>query len=89
MPADMDRPTRKSVLVVDDSPEYIELVTSLLKDTYRIRVATSGSRAPQPAFQPLRRTVQRGVDRRFARDRYSANVRIDSRPNRNSFEKHS
>jgi PAS domain S-box-containing protein len=45
MPADMDRPTRKSVLVVDDSPEYIELVTSLLKDTYRIRVATSGSRA--------------------------------------------
>jgi signal transduction histidine kinase len=30
------------------------------------------------AFRPLRRTVQDLVDRRFARERYSANVRIDA-----------
>jgi signal transduction histidine kinase len=39
--------------------------------------AASGTLVAAVAFQPLRRTVQRGVDRRFARDRYSANVRID------------
>ena len=40
--------------------------------------AAGGTLVAAVAFQPLRRTVQRGVDRRFARDRYSANVRIDA-----------
>src|SRR3982751_6026336 len=36
---------RKTVLVVDDAPSNIQIVSSILKDTYKIRVATSGARA--------------------------------------------
>lgn len=36
---------RKLVLVVDDAPANIQVVQSILKDEYRIRVATSGAKA--------------------------------------------
>jgi sigma-B regulation protein RsbU (phosphoserine phosphatase) len=36
---------KKVVLVVDDAPSNIQVVQSILKDEYRIRIATSGERA--------------------------------------------
>lgn len=36
---------RKTVLVVDDAPANIQVVTSILKDIYKIRVATNGAKA--------------------------------------------
>jgi len=36
---------RKLVLVVDDAPANIQVVQSILKDDYKIRVATSGAKA--------------------------------------------
>ena len=36
---------RKSVLVVDDSPDNLTLMSQLLKDTYQVKVANSGERA--------------------------------------------
>jgi signal transduction histidine kinase len=40
--------------------------------------AAGGTLIAAMAFRPLRRTVQDLVDRRFARERYSASVRIDA-----------
>jgi len=46
---------KKTVLVVDDAPANLQIVNSILKDDYKIRVATSGAKAlvlvkvkPQP-----------------------------------------
>jgi serine phosphatase RsbU (regulator of sigma subunit) len=36
---------RKTVLLVDDAPANIQIVTSILKDIYKIRVATNGTKA--------------------------------------------
>ncbi|CAA7624801.1 response regulator [Magnetospirillum sp. SS-4] len=36
---------RKTILVVDDTPENLAIVAGVLKDSYRTRVATSGARA--------------------------------------------
>jgi putative two-component system response regulator len=36
---------RQSILVVDDTPDNISLVHGLLRDTYKVRVATSAQRA--------------------------------------------
>jgi sigma-B regulation protein RsbU (phosphoserine phosphatase) len=36
---------KKTVLVVDDAPSNIQIVSSILKDTYKIRVATNGAKA--------------------------------------------
>ncbi len=36
---------KKTVLLVDDAPANIQVVTSILKDIYKIRVATSGAKA--------------------------------------------
>lgn len=36
---------KQCVLVVDDSPENIDLLSEVLHDEYRIRVATSGEKA--------------------------------------------
>jgi putative two-component system response regulator len=50
-------PAKSSILVVDDTPENLRLVSALLKDDYKVRVATSGRQAlelavqtPQPAL---------------------------------------
>lgn len=47
--------SRRTVLVVDDTPDNLSLMSGLLKDTYRVRVANGGERAlaiaradPQP-----------------------------------------
>ena len=40
----------QSILIVDDQPENIRILTELLKAEYRIRVATSGEKAIQAAL---------------------------------------
>ena len=39
----------KIVMVVDDAPANIQIVNSILKDTYKVRVATTGAKALQLA----------------------------------------
>jgi len=46
----MQTPTRYSVLIVDDTPANLALLTEVLRDDYRTRVATSGEKALQIAF---------------------------------------
>jgi len=41
----MNAEEKKIVLLVDDAPANIQIVNSILKDTYRIRVATNGAKA--------------------------------------------
>src|ERR1700734_2121173 len=41
----MTQVNQKTVLVVDDAPANIQIVNSILKDIYKIRVTTSGSKA--------------------------------------------
>jgi serine phosphatase RsbU (regulator of sigma subunit) len=41
----MEAEEKKVVLLVDDAPANIQVVNSILKDTYRIRVATNGGKA--------------------------------------------
>jgi phosphoserine phosphatase RsbU/P len=36
---------KKTILVVDDAPSNIQVVNSILKDTYKIRIATNGAKA--------------------------------------------
>src|SRR3954453_14378432 len=36
---------KQTVLVVDDAPANIQVVNSILKDTYKIRIATNGAKA--------------------------------------------
>ena len=41
----VDLLSRQTVLVVDDATENIDLLSGILGDDYRIRVATSGEKA--------------------------------------------
>jgi phosphoserine phosphatase RsbU/P len=41
----MEAEEKKIVLLVDDAPANIQVVNSILKDSYRIRVATNGAKA--------------------------------------------
>ena len=50
-----EKDQKQTVLVVDDAPANIQVVNSILRDTYKIRIATSGAKAlelvkagPQP-----------------------------------------
>jgi serine phosphatase RsbU (regulator of sigma subunit) len=36
---------KQTVLVVDDAPSNIQIVNSILKDTYKVRIATTGAKA--------------------------------------------
>jgi len=36
---------KKTILLVDDAPSNIQVVNSILKDTYKIRIATNGAKA--------------------------------------------
>jgi hypothetical protein len=38
-------PEKRTVLAVDDTPENLSLLSEVLKDEYRVRVANSGERA--------------------------------------------
>jgi putative two-component system response regulator len=40
---------KQTVLVVDDAPESLLLITSLLKDSYKVKIATDGKKALQIA----------------------------------------
>ena len=40
-----DKEEKKLLLVVDDNPSHIHVVHSILKDDYKIRIATSGTKA--------------------------------------------
>lgn len=37
--------TRKTILVVDDTPDNLSLMAALLKDTYRVKLANGGEKA--------------------------------------------
>ena len=41
----IDAPDRATVLVVDDTPDNLSLMIGLLKDDYRVKVASSGEKA--------------------------------------------
>ena len=41
----LDYPEKASILVVDDTPDNLALMSDLLKDHYRVRVANNGERA--------------------------------------------
>src|SRR3984957_13863911 len=41
----MTQVNQKTVLVVDDAPANIQIVNSILKDLYKIRIATTGAKA--------------------------------------------
>jgi CheY-like chemotaxis protein len=41
----MPEANRKCILIVDDAPENISIVTNVLRDIYRTKVATNGFRA--------------------------------------------
>lgn len=47
---DWDPNEKQTVLVVDDAPENIALITKLLKELYKVKIATSGKKALQIAF---------------------------------------
>ena len=44
------RPSQQTILVVDDTPENIDLLTEVLNPHYRTRIATNGDRALKIAF---------------------------------------
>ena len=45
----------KTVLLVDDEPANIQIVNSILKDTYKIRIATNGAKALEIANQVMKK----------------------------------
>jgi putative two-component system response regulator len=47
---DSDYDEKQTILIVDDTPENISLITAMLKDIYKIKIATSGKKALQIAF---------------------------------------
>lgn len=47
---DSNNEPKQTVLVVDDTPDNLSLITSLLKDLYRVKIATTGNKALQIAF---------------------------------------
>ena len=45
-----DQPEKQVILIVDDLPETIALISALLKDHYKVTVATNGKDALRIAF---------------------------------------
>src|SRR5437016_3046421 len=45
MPAMQSADQKQTVLVVDDTPSNIQIVNSILKDFYKVRIATNGAKA--------------------------------------------
>src|ERR1017187_10096627 len=43
-------PSQQTILVVDDTPENIDLLTEVLNPHYRTRIATNGDKALKIAF---------------------------------------
>ena len=44
---------KKVILIVDDAPEHLNMLSSLLKDTYKTKVATSGKKALDIALSDI------------------------------------
>lgn len=47
--------TQKTVLVVDDAPENIDIVSSILEGKYKVRAATDGEKALKIILNPDKR----------------------------------
>ncbi|HPC85973.1 MAG TPA: response regulator [Smithellaceae bacterium] len=47
---DSNHEQQQTILVVDDTPDNLTMITSLLKDLYRVKIAVSGKKALQIAF---------------------------------------
>jgi len=47
----MSEPNQKTILLVDDAPSNIQVANSILKDSYKIRIATSGAKALELASE--------------------------------------
>lgn len=80
------RETRQTLLVVDDTPENLQLMNNLLRDQYRVRLATDGEsclelalRDPQPDLVLLD-IVMPGIDGYETCRRLKANARTRSIP---------
>src|SRR3974377_1876682 len=41
----MSSPDRKLVLIVDDTPTNVAVVSGMLKDSFRVKIATNGEKA--------------------------------------------
>ena len=41
----LDRPEQEMILVVDDTPDNLQLISELLIDRYRVKVANNGAKA--------------------------------------------
>ena len=41
----LDYPEKATILVVDDTPDNLSLMSDLLKDVYRVKAANNGERA--------------------------------------------
>jgi putative two-component system response regulator len=48
--SDASNEQQQTILVVDDTPDNITMITSLLKDIYRVKIATNGKKALQIAY---------------------------------------
>ncbi|MEO5330394.1 MAG: response regulator [Magnetococcus sp. YQC-5] len=49
---DMEQKTAKTVLIVDDTPENLDILKGILTPQYRVQVATNGRLALKVAFSP-------------------------------------
>ncbi|MEE9913917.1 MAG: response regulator [Deltaproteobacteria bacterium] len=47
---DSSNEQKPTILVVDDTPDNLTLITSLLKDLYRVKIAVNGRKALQITF---------------------------------------
>ena len=45
MPSSLNSSSPPTIMVVDDSPEVLSLISSLLRDSYKVKVANSGEKA--------------------------------------------
>lgn len=48
--SDSNNQQQQTILVVDDTPDNLTMITSLLRDLYRVKIAVSGKKALQIAF---------------------------------------
>ncbi len=53
MTGPFDVPQKQTILIVDDTPDNIALLSALLKDRYRVKIATNGVKALQIAQSEL------------------------------------
>jgi putative two-component system response regulator len=77
--------SKPTVLVVDDTPENLDVLSNLLRDSYRVRLATSGAKALQLAFDAppdlvLLDIMMPGMDGYEVLERLKADPRTQTTP---------